>query len=98
MATKGPLTTGRRVCVVVEGWPRISTTFIAQELVGLEREGMALWLATFGRTDELRQSIHADLLAPVFRLANSLSHPLNVMRAWTRVRKLPGFSRALQLF
>ena len=86
------------VCVVVQGWPRISTTFIAQELVGLEREGVRLWLASFGRADELKHSIHSQLRAPVYRLPSALSNPLSVASAWRKVRGRPGFARALKLF
>ncbi|MFL6752250.1 MAG: glycosyltransferase [Sphingomicrobium sp.] len=86
------------VCVIVQGWPRISTTFIAQELVGLEQEGLRLWLATFGRSDKLRHSIHDQLKAPVHRLPSALRHPFEVAKAWRKVRRRPGFRRALALF
>ena len=32
----------RRIAVVVKGYPRLSETFIAQEILGLERRGLAL--------------------------------------------------------
>jgi glycosyltransferase involved in cell wall biosynthesis len=86
------------VCVVVQGWPRISTTFIAQELVGLEREGIRLWLATFGRADRLRHAIHRELRAPVHRLPSALADPLALARAWWTVRRRPGFRRAWAMF
>ena len=86
------------VCVIVQGWPRISTTFIAQELVGLEQEGLKLRLATFGQSDKLRHSIHDQLKAPVRRLPSALRHPLLAARAWRKVRRRPGFKRALTLF
>jgi glycosyltransferase involved in cell wall biosynthesis len=89
---------GAAACVVVEGWPRISTTFIAQELVGLEHEGVKLWLASFGRPDKLRHSLHDQLRAPVHRLPNAFRHPLRVARAWQRLRRRPGLERAWQLF
>ena len=98
MLKQGMANSNDRVCVVVEGWPRISTTFIAQELVGLEREGLRLWLATFGRADALRHSIHGELNAPIHRLPKALRNPLRMTRAWQRVRRLPGFAPALDLF
>ena len=86
------------VCVIVQGWPRISTTFIAQELVGLEQQGLRLWLATFGRSDPLRHSIHEQLQAPVLRLPNPIRQPLPVLRAWAKVRRRSGFHKAFALF
>jgi glycosyltransferase involved in cell wall biosynthesis len=86
------------VCVVVQGWPRISTTFVAQELVGLEQEGVPLWLATFGKSDYVRHSIHEQLRAPIHRLPSGLSHPLRVAAAWRKVRQLPGFRAAVAAF
>ena len=31
-----------RVAVVLKGWPRLSETFIAQEIAGLEARGVAM--------------------------------------------------------
>jgi glycosyltransferase involved in cell wall biosynthesis len=87
------------ICVVVQGWPRISTTFIAQELVGLEQEGIRLWLANFGRADKLRHAIHDQLRAPVHKLPNApFAQPLRMASAWLKIRRLPGFRHAWELF
>jgi len=37
-----PSTTARRIAVVVKGYPRLSETFIAQEILALEQRGLAL--------------------------------------------------------
>ena len=54
------------VCVVLKGWPRLSETFIAQELVGLERRGLTLNLFSLRHpTDKATHALHAQLEAPV---------------------------------
>ncbi len=50
---------GARVAVVVKGWPRLSETFIAQEIAGLEARGIALELWSLRRpTDKPRHPVH----------------------------------------
>lgn len=73
-----------RICVLVGPWPRISTTFIAQELVGLEESGLRLWLAALEPGDEMRHSLHNDLRAQVFHLPAeaSLLRPGLPTRFW----------------
>jgi glycosyltransferase involved in cell wall biosynthesis len=83
-----------RVCVVNAGWPRVSTTFIAQELVGLEREGLGLWLATYGRSDTVRHALDRELRAPVHRLPKRPRLSIRFLSAWLRARRLPGYARA----
>jgi glycosyltransferase involved in cell wall biosynthesis len=87
-----------RICVVNAGWPRLSTTFVAQELVGLEQLGLELWLATYGRSDDdVRQAIHARLQAPVHRLPMRPRASLRYLRAWLKMRGRPGYRRAVAL-
>jgi glycosyltransferase involved in cell wall biosynthesis len=86
------------VCVIVNGWPRISTTFIAQELVGLEREGLRLWLATYGPSDKISHSLHRQLQATVHPLGDPFRQPLRLLRAWMKVRRLPGYAKARSIF
>lgn len=86
------------VCVVVQGWPRTTTTFVAQELVGLEETGLRLWLATYGPTDKVTHALHDRLKAPVHTLGDPFRQPARLIGAWRKVRKLPGYSRARALF
>ena len=47
---------GARVAVVLKGWPRLSETFIAQEIAGLEARGVALEIWSLRRpTDKARR-------------------------------------------
>ena len=54
----------RRVAVVLKGYPRLSETFIAQELLALERHGvpLALWSLRHP-TDDRAHPIHAAIRA-----------------------------------
>lgn len=87
-----------RLCVLVHAWPRLSMTFVAQELVGLEDEGLELWLATYGQPDRIRHPIHDRLKAPIHRLRSGGPGIRRFIRAWSKVRSRPGFSEALKLF
>ena len=50
---------GARVAVVLKGWPRLSETFIAQEIAGLEARGVALEIWSLRRpTDKVRHPVH----------------------------------------
>ena len=82
------------LCVVVQGWPRVSTTFVAQELVGLEQEGLRLQLVTFGAKDRIKHGIHAQVQAPILELGDPFLQPLRLLSAWRKVRRLPGYRTA----
>lgn len=85
------------VAVVVKGWPRLSETFIAQELVALERMGMRLALFSLRHpTDRKVHALAQSLAAPVAYLPEYLhQEPRRVWRGWTRARSLPGYREAL---
>jgi glycosyltransferase involved in cell wall biosynthesis len=82
--------------VVVKGWPLISTTFIAQELVGLEREGLSLWLAAVQRGDKMRHKLHDQLKAPVHYLGGS-DMLGRLVRAWRNLHRTQRYARARAL-
>jgi glycosyltransferase involved in cell wall biosynthesis len=88
------------VAVVVKGYPRLSETFIAQELLGLERRGVAMRIVSLRHpTDRLHHPIHAEIAAPVTYLPEYLwREPLRCLRAWRRARRLPGYSAARRCF
>jgi glycosyltransferase involved in cell wall biosynthesis len=86
------------IVVVVKGYPRLSETFIAQELLGLERAGLTLKIFSMRHpTDPIMHPIHRQIEAPVTYLPEYLYQaPVRVLRALVRCRRLPGFSRALR--
>ena len=84
------------VAVVVKGYPRLSETFIAQELLALERRGLDLVIVSLRRpTDGITHPIHAEIRSPVHYLPEYLHEaPGRVLRAWKKARRLPGYRRA----
>jgi glycosyltransferase involved in cell wall biosynthesis len=88
------------VGVVLKGYPRLSETFIAQELLALERRGLPLALYSLRHPTEVRRHpIHDAIAAPVRYLPEYLHHePRRVFRAWRRARRLPGYRAARAAF
>ncbi|HET7411372.1 MAG TPA: glycosyltransferase family 4 protein [Pararhizobium sp.] len=91
---------GRTIAVVLKGYPRLSETFIAQELLELERAGFRLRLYSMRHpTDRKTHPVHDEIQAPVTYLPEYLhDEPLRVLKAWRRVRRLPGYAKALRLW
>ena len=55
-----------RTAIVLKGYPRLSETFIAQELLALEQRGLPLAIWSLRRpTDEARHPFHDAIRAPV---------------------------------
>ena len=92
----GPLAPGV-IAVILKGYPRLSETFIAQELHALEGRGVNLALFSLRRpTDREAHPIHAEIRAPVSYLPEYLhQEPARVWRGWRRARRLPGYRDAL---
>ncbi len=86
--------------MVLKGYPRLSETFIAQELLGLERAGFALKLVALRRpTDKKRHPVHDEIRAPVSYLPEYLhEEPGRVTRALLANLPRAGFWRALARF
>ncbi len=88
---------GGSIAIVLKGYPRLSETFIAQELLALEQRGFALALFSLRRpTDGATHPVHAEIKAPVTYLPEYLHHDvLRVWRAWRKARAMPGYREAL---
>ena len=89
-----------RVAVVVKCWPRLSETFIAQEMAGLEARGLKLVIYSLRLpTDPAIHPVHARVKAPIAYLPEYLKNdPMRVLRAWWKARKLPGYKVARARF
>lgn len=89
-----------RIAVLVKGWPRLSETFVAQELVALEEAGLELELWSLRHpTDKQQHPLHNKLQAPVNYLPEYLrDEPVRVLRGAARVAIRQGFWRALGRF
>jgi 5,10-methylene-tetrahydrofolate dehydrogenase/methenyl tetrahydrofolate cyclohydrolase len=72
-----------RLAVIVKGWPRLSETFIAQELVALEEAGLDFDIWSLRHpTDTKTHPLHDRLAAQVRYLPEYLrDEPLRVARA-----------------
>jgi glycosyltransferase involved in cell wall biosynthesis len=101
MAAPGTVAAARRrIAVVVKGYPRLSETFIAQEILGLERRGLALTIVSLRHpTDRAVHPMHRAIKAPVLYLPEYLyQEPVRVLRAWRSVRSWPGYGAARRLW
>lgn len=88
------------LAIVVKGWPRLSETFIAQELLGLEKAGQSfeIWSLRFP-TDKKTHPLHDQIKAKIRYLPEYLhQEPMRVLRAWWACRKLPGYRRAFAIW
>ena len=76
-----------RVAVLVKGYPRLSETFIAQELLALERLGLDFEIVSLRHPNDGRvHPLHEAIRAPVRYLPEYLyQEPRRVLRALRRV-------------
>jgi len=88
------------IAIVLKGYPRLSETFIAQEIRALELRGFKLCLFSLRRpTDPTSHPIHAEIEAPVVYLPEYIKDDIpRVLRAWWRMRKQAGYRRAFRQF
>lgn len=88
------------ICFVLKGYPRLSETFIAQEVQALERRGVAIRIASLRHpTDRNVHPVHRDIAAEVTYLPEYLhQEPARIVSAWSRIRRLPGYRRARDTF
>jgi glycosyltransferase involved in cell wall biosynthesis len=86
----------RRVAFVLKGYPRLSETFIAQEILALERRGLEIEIVSLRHpTDGRRHPVHDEIAAAVTYLPEYLyQEPGRVMAAWVKARHLPGYAAA----
>jgi len=84
-----------RVAFVLKGYPRLSETFIAQEIAALERRGLQILIASLRRpTDVRRHPVHDEVRAPLLYLPEYLLlEPLRVLRGWWNSRKLESYKQ-----
>ena len=90
----------RKLVVVLKGYPRLSETFIAQELLGLEQAGLELVLVSLRHpTDTSRHAVHDEIQAPVIYLPEYLHDELvRVVRGFFSSLVRPGFVSACNAF
>lgn len=86
MTKAAPTSAPPTIAVVLKGYPRLSETFIAQELRGLERLGFRLRFVSLRHpTDIKTHSIHDEIEAPVSYLPEYLhEEPIRVLKGVAR--------------
>lgn len=89
-----------RVGFVLKGYPRLSETFIAQEIRALEERGLDILIVSLRRpTDRTVHPVHRRIGAGLLYLPEYLyEEPGRVWRAWRRLRRQPGYRRARHAF
>lgn len=75
------------VAILVKGYPRLSETFIAQELLDLERRGLRFVIVSLRRpTDKQIHELNRQITSPVLYLPEYLHRePGRVLRAFARL-------------
>ncbi|MEH6629401.1 MAG: glycosyltransferase family 4 protein [Halopseudomonas aestusnigri] len=90
----------KKVTVILKGYPRLSETFIAQELLALEKRGLELSLVSLRHpTDTSTHPIHKEIKAPVRYLPEYIyQEPIRILKSWWKVRKLSGYKKSRSTF
>ncbi|ADZ71106.1 glycosyltransferase family 4 protein [Polymorphum gilvum] len=89
-----------RIAVVVKGYPRLSETFIAQEILGLEWRGIGQLIVALRRPyDPFVHDLHRQIAAEVLYLPEYLKDdPARVRRARAWAKRQPTYAAARALF
>lgn len=84
--------------IIVKGYPRLSETFIAEELAALERAGLRFQIWSLRHpTDPAVHPVHREIRAPVFYLPEYLHDaPWRVLRGLGAAVRRPGFRPVLR--
>jgi glycosyltransferase involved in cell wall biosynthesis len=88
------------VLFILKGYPRLSETFVAQEIHALQRRGLAIRIASLRHpTDRAVHPVHREINAPVNYLPEYLyQEPLRVLRAWWQLRRSAGYAAARRVW
>ncbi len=86
----------KKITLVLKGYPRLSETFIAQEILELEKRGMDITLVSLRHpTDKATHPVHQQIKANVIYLPEYLyQETIRVFKAWLAVHKKPGYKIA----
>jgi len=86
------------VAFILKGYPRLSETFIAQEILALEQRGLDILIVSLRHpTDRASHPIHQLIRAPLLYLPEYLyQEPRRLWRGWRRSRRRSGYSLALR--
>ena len=90
----------KKTVFILKGYPRLSETFIAQEILALERMGLPLVIASLRHpTDRLSHPLHKEISAPVLYLPEYVHQaPLRIFRSWRWARRQAGYRAAWRMW
>ncbi len=89
-----------QIGIVLKGYPRLSETFISQEILALQNRGFNFHIISLRHpTDKAIHSVNREITAPVTYLPEYIhDDPIRVLKSWWRVRKFPGYKKTWQNF
>jgi len=89
-----------KIGIVLKGYPRLSETFISQEILALENLGFDLQIISLRHpTDKAVHPVNREISAPVVYLPEYIhNEPLRVFKAWRIARKFSGYPSAWRAF
>ena len=87
-----------RLIFILKGYPRLSETFIAQEIRALEQRGFHIDIVSLRfPTDKHIHPVHREIAAEVLYLPEYLyQEPWRVLRSWVKASFRPGYWRAFR--
>jgi glycosyltransferase involved in cell wall biosynthesis len=88
------------VAFLLKGYPRLSETFIAQEIRALEQRGLDIRIVSLRHpTDRAVHPVHREIKAPLLYLPEYLhQEPRRVLRAWRKLRHHPRYPLLFRTF
>jgi glycosyltransferase involved in cell wall biosynthesis len=88
------------IAFVLKGYPRLSETFIANEIRALEERGLDIRIVSLRHpTDDKTHPVHGEIRAGVHYLPEYLYRaPRRVFGAWRRARRRPGYRNCLRVW
>ena len=89
-----------KIGIVLKGYPRLSETFISQEILALQQLGFDIQIISLRHpTDKTVHRVNKEITAPVTYLPEYVrGEPLRVLKAWWKARKMPGYRLAKKTF
>jgi glycosyltransferase involved in cell wall biosynthesis len=90
----------RKLVLVVKGYPRLSETFIAQEIRSLEKAGFDIDIVAMRQPHDVAvHPVHREIKAAVKYIPEYLHEaPFRVLKSFIKARRLPGFTAAWRAF
>ena len=88
------------IAIVLKGYPRLSETFIAQEILSLEKAGLSITIVSMRKpTDPHIHPVHEKIKAPVLYLPEYIfKEPIRVLRSWWQVRSNSRYKSARRIW